>query len=190
MIFLRDCAVIEDSIYFHPTQSIQYSHSITRTRRISLIEHIKETRNGNWKSFFFSSSNTIAEIPTESGVLRHTGSSAGVNTSPLIGALLLVLFRMSVLRLRLLLLDILSLTLSLLIELLVLGFDFGSTMLRFTAAAGRQFNIDSPRGIFAIIEHGVVVELQAGLHAVIVVKFDKTESTAFGRFVFLSSYAN
>lgn len=136
MIFLRDCAVIEDSIYFHPTQSIQYSHSITRTRRISLIEHIKETRNGNWKSFFFSSSNTIAEIPSESGVLRHTGSSAGVNTSPLIGALLLVLFRMSVLRLRLLLLDILSLTLSLLIELLVLGFDFGSTMLRFTAAAG------------------------------------------------------
>jgi hypothetical protein len=35
----------------------------------------------------------------------------------------------------------------------------------------------------------VVVEFQAGLHPVVVVEFDETESAAFGRFVFLSSYA-
>jgi hypothetical protein len=56
-------------------------------------------------------------------------------------------------------------------------------------AHSRQFDIDSPRGIFPIIEHGMMVEFQAGLHAVIVVKFDETETAAFGRFVFLSSYA-
>jgi hypothetical protein len=83
----------------------------------------------------FLSSTIIAETPSKSSALRHTGSSAGVNASPLIGALVLVLFRMRFIRLRLVLLDILSLTLPLLVKLLVLGFDFGSTMLRFTAAA-------------------------------------------------------
>jgi hypothetical protein len=32
-ISLRDCAVIEDSIYFHPTQSIQYSHSYNEDKK-------------------------------------------------------------------------------------------------------------------------------------------------------------
>jgi hypothetical protein len=82
---------------------------------------------------FLSSGDTTAETPSESSALRHTGSSAGVNTSPLIGGLIVALPSMRLL--RLLLLDVLALTLSLLVELLVLGFDFGLTMLRFTAAA-------------------------------------------------------
>lgn len=135
-ISLRDCAVFEDSIYFHPTQSIQCSHPYNEDKKdISDGTYQRCKRNNaKWKlgNGFLSSSNTIAETASESSALRHTGSSAGVNTSPLIGALVVVLHSLRLL--RLLLLDVLGLTLSLLVELLVLGFDFRFTMLRFTAA--------------------------------------------------------
>jgi hypothetical protein len=46
-ISLRDCAVIEDSIYFHPTQSIQYSHSYNEDKKDISDETYQ--RDAKWK---------------------------------------------------------------------------------------------------------------------------------------------
>ena len=54
----------------------------------------------------------------------------------------------------------------------------------------RKFNIDTTRRVFSIVEVGVVVQFQAGLHAVVVVKFDEGETAAFGWGFFLGCDAD
>lgn len=48
----------------------------------------------------------------------------------------------------------------------------------------RQFNVDPARRVLPVIEHGVVVQLEAGLHAIVVVELDKGEAAALVRGVF------
>lgn len=48
----------------------------------------------------------------------------------------------------------------------------------------RQFNINPARRVLSVIEHGVVVQLETGLHAVVIVELDKGEAAALARGVF------
>ncbi len=48
----------------------------------------------------------------------------------------------------------------------------------------RQFNVNSARRVLPVIEHRVVVQLEAGLHAIVVVELDKCEAAALAWGVF------
>lgn len=51
----------------------------------------------------------------------------------------------------------------------------------------RQLHIDPPWGILPIIKRGVMIQLQARLHAIKVLKLDECETAAFGRFFLFGS---
>ena len=122
--------------------------------------------------------------------------------------------------LLLVLLDLLRVALALLVQLLVLGLDLALTVIGVAAAAGTRnilvemlkpkkkchiasFNYDAPgdrnsrqldvncaRRVLAVVEGGVVVQLEATLHAIKVVELDESESPALGRFFLLSCDAD
>lgn len=54
----------------------------------------------------------------------------------------------------------------------------------------RQLNIHPARRVLSIIEHGMVVQLEAGLHTIVVVEFDEGETAAFGGGFFLGCDAD
>lgn len=54
----------------------------------------------------------------------------------------------------------------------------------------RQFNIDTARRVFPVIERGVMIELQTGLHPIVVVELDESETTAFGGLVWLRRHSH
>lgn len=45
----------------------------------------------------------------------------------------------------------------------------------------RQLDVDAARRVLAVVEGGVVVKLEAGLHAVVVVELDEGEAAALLR---------
>lgn len=110
--------------------------------------------------------------------------------------------------LHLLRLNILALAFSFLRELLVFILNLGCPVFRFSTTAGtssvvcqligpsrrrgnddlRQFNVNPARGVFAVIERRVMIELQTGLHTVVVVELDEPESARFRGLVWLRSH--
>lgn len=54
----------------------------------------------------------------------------------------------------------------------------------------RQLHINPPRGILPVIEHRVVVQLQASLHAIKVFELDECETAASGGLVLFGSDAD
>jgi hypothetical protein len=116
------------------------------------------------------------------------GHLHGIDTGRAISRALVVLL--------LILVDLLGVARALIIELLVLSSDLllavfgvGTTaastefMLVISCAEGlgeysRQLNVDAARRILAVVEGGVVVEFEAGLHAVVVVELNEGEAAA------------
>jgi hypothetical protein len=135
-------------------------------------------------------------------LLHHARPAAGVHTSPLVilGHLHGIDTGRAISRalvvLLLILLDLLGVARALIIELLILSSDLllavfgvGSTaastefMLVISCAEGlgeysRQLDVDAARRILAVVEGGVVVEFEAGLHAVVVVELNEGEAAA------------
>lgn len=54
----------------------------------------------------------------------------------------------------------------------------------------RQLDVDCARRVLAVVEGGVVVQLEATLHAIKVVELDESESAALGRFFLLGCDAD
>lgn len=133
--------------------------------------------------------------------LCHATQSAGVHTRIFVNASFFNLgFPV------LLLLDGLGVALPFFEKLLVLRFDLGFAVLVVTTATStgkrvskmysrpelvqngcsRQFNIDPPGRVLLIIEHRVVIQLEAGLHAIVIIELNEAEPTALGRLLLLS----